>query len=390
MDFTAPSIDKNLPLLYFDNAATSLPKPDSVKVAMIEALDTFGNPGRGSHTPSLNAARCIFKARMEIASLFNAAPERTAFTSGATESLNIALQGLLSPHDHVITTALEHNSVLRPLYRLEEQGMGLSIISADTAGNLRYEELEHNLHSNTKAVVCTHASNVTGTTIDLDRISKFCKKNGLLLLVDASQTAGSIPIDMEAMGIDVLCFTGHKSLLGPQGTGGLCIRKGLSIPPLLVGGSGSQSYSKSQPIELPDVLEAGTMNAHGIAGLLAGVEYIKEQGVPAIHEKEMALTGRFLEGVEGLPGITVYGSAKQRGVPIVSLNIDSLDSGEISERLFSEFAICTRPGAHCAPLMHIALGTKEQGTVRFSFSSFNEFEGIDQGISALYNCTKKL
>ncbi|CQR71198.1 putative cysteine desulfurase [Sporomusa ovata DSM 2662] len=370
-------------MIYFDNAATSLPKPPTVGNAVLAAINTFGGAGRGGHPASLAAARCIFQARKAVAELLGASIDQTAFTANATESLNIAISGLLTREDHVITTALEHNSVLRPLYKLRSQGMGLSIISIDQKGNLDYDGFRRSLRPNSKAVVCTHASNLTGTLTNLDFIANFCKENGLLLIVDASQTAGVYPINVDKLGIDVLCFTGHKGLLGPQGTGGLCIRKGLAVMPLKVGGSGLHSYSETHPAAMPEALEAGTANAHGIAGLLAGVEYIFGMGMDTIRNRELELTKLFRQGISAISGIRVYGDPDMPHAPIVTLNIGSMDSGAVGDRLENLYNICVRTGAHCAPLAHLALGTQEQGAVRFSFSSFNTEEEILTGIRAV-------
>lgn len=376
-------------MIYFDNAATSIPKPSAVGQAILEALNKFGGAGRGGHPAALEASRCIYKARVAIGKLFGCAPERTIFTSNATESLNIAIEGLLTTKDHVITTAMEHNSVLRPLYRQQAKGMGLSIVDIDSKGNIDYKDFDRALKATTRAVVCTHASNLIGTLINLEYISSFCRENNLLLIVDAAQTAGVFPIDIEKMGIDVLCFTGHKGLLGPQGTGGMCIRSGLSIAPMKVGGSGTHSYSKAQPAEMPEALEAGTLNAHGIAGLLAGVEYIKKTGLDTIQKKELTLTKQFREGVAAVKGVHIYGDTNRQHAPIVTLNVDSMASSEVGDILANEFNICVRTGAHCAPLAHIALGTCEQGAVRFSFSSFNTNKEIETGIRAITEISKQ-
>lgn len=370
-------------MIYFDNAATSLPKPPAVGLAVLEAINTFGGAGRGGHPASLAATRCIFRARKAVAELLGSTADQTVFTSNATESLNIAILGLLTPEDHVITTALEHNSVLRPLYKLRSQGMGLSIIGIDQKGNLDYAGFYRSLRPNSKAVVCTHASNLTGTITNLDFIADFCQKNGLLLIVDASQTAGVFPLHADKLGIDVLCFTGHKGLLGPQGTGGFCVRKGLAVMPLKVGGSGHHSYSQTHPTGMPEALEAGTANSHGIAGLLAGVEYIITSDMAVIRSKELALTKLFRQGIAAIPGVQVYGDPAVPHAPIVTLNIGAMDSGEVGDRLANDYNICVRAGAHCAPLAHMALGTQEQGAVRFSFSSFNTEEQIYTGIQAI-------
>lgn len=370
-------------LIYFDNAAGSLPKPPAVGEAMLAALGAFGGAGRGGHPAALEAARCLYRARKAVAALLGSAPARTVFTANATESLNIAIQGMVAPGDHVITTAYEHNSVLRPLYRMCAAGAELSIVPANAQGQLDYGAFRRCLRPNTRAVVCTHASNLTGTLVDLDFVAAFCREHGLLLVVDASQTAGVFPLNADKTGIDVLCFTGHKGLLGPQGTGGLCIREGLALPPLKTGGSGMHSFSETHPAQLPEALEAGTPNAHGIAGLLAGVEYVVQAGVDAIREQELALANRFRKGAAAIPGVRIYGDAGLPHAPIVALNAGARASGAVADRLAGEYGICVRAGAHCAPLMHLALGTREQGAVRFSFSSFNTDEEIEAGIRAL-------
>lgn len=376
-------------MIYFDNAATSLPKPPIVVQAVAEALNTFGGAGRGGHPAALAASRCIFQARSSVAQLLGSAPERTVFTANATESLNIAIGGLLTPQDHVITTVLEHNSVLRPLYRLRAMGMGLSFVGIDPGGNLNYEELPQALQTNTKAVVCTHASNLVGNITDLSIVSGFCREHGLLLIVDASQSAGSYPVDADKTGIDMLCFTGHKGLLGPQGTGALCVRSGLSIPPFKVGGSGLQSFSETHTAQMPEALEAGTLNAHGIAGLQKGVEYILQTGVEKIHSREMDLARKFREGIGDIPGLRFYGDPTRPHTAIVTWNLGDRDSALIGECLASQYDICVRTGAHCAPLAHLALGTKEQGAVRFSFSYFNTEDEIDKGIQAVQAMAKE-
>ncbi|EGO65529.1 aminotransferase class V-fold PLP-dependent enzyme [Acetonema longum] len=370
-------------MIYFDNAATSLPKPPTVGSAVLAAINTFGGAGRGGHSASLAATRCIFQARKAVAGLLGSEAGRTAFAANATESLNIAISGLLTRADHAITTVLEHNSVLRPLYKLRSQGMGLSIIGIDPKGNLNYDEFHRALRPNSKAVICTHASNLTGALTNLPFIADFCQANGLLLIVDASQTAGVFPIEADKLGIDVVCFTGHKGLLGPQGTGGLCIRKGLAVMPLKVGGSGIHSYSETHPEGMPEALEAGTANAHGIAGLLAGVEYILASDIDTLRNRELALAKLFRQGISTISGVRIYGNPDMPHAPIVTLNIGSLDSGAAGDRLATRYDICVRTGAHCAPLAHLALGTQEQGAVRFSFSSFNTEEEIQTGIRAV-------
>ena len=372
-------------MIYLDNAATTLHKPSCVIDAVAAAMQSLGNSGRGVHSGSLAAGRTIFAAREALSAFFGLdAPERVIFTANSTEALNIAIFGLLNAADHVISTDLEHNSVLRPLYRLQAAGMGLDFVPADRLGNIDYADFSRLLRPNTRAIVCTHASNLTGTVLDLARIGRFAHENGLLFIVDASQTAGALPINMAAQSIDVLCFTGHKSLMGPQGTGGLCIAPGVEIRPLLTGGTGVQSHLTHQPEEYPTRLEAGTLNGHGIAGLLAAVEYLNETGLDRIHAHEDALARRFYNGVRDISGVTVYGDFTQSlRAPIVTLNFDALDCGMAADILSEEYGIATRSGAHCAPRMHRALGTEHIGALRFSFGWFNTQEETDTAISAV-------
>lgn len=373
-------------MIYLDNAATTLHKPPQVIEAVVEAMQTLGNAARGAHENSLQASRMIYDTRCALARLFGFShPERVIFTANATESLNLALNGLFQPGDHVITTDLEHNSVLRPLYRLENRGIiTLDFVPADRMGNPDYSAFENLIRPNTRAIVTTHASNLTGNLVDLPRVSAIAKSHGLLLVVDASQTAGSIPISMEELGIDLLCFTGHKGLMGPQGTGGLCVSPGITLRPWKVGGSGVHSYSRSQPEDYPTCLEAGTLNGHGIAGLSAAVDFLLETGVEAIARRERELTFRFYRGVKDIPGVTVYGDFSQpQRAAIVALNLGGEDSGQVADALMEDYGIAVRSGAHCAPRMHQALGTQNQGAVRFSFSWFTTETEIDAAVAAL-------
>ena len=372
-------------MIYLDNAATTLKKPQCVIDAVVGAMNSMGNAGRGAHSNSLSASRVVYDTRCKIASLFGCRwPDHVVFTCNSTEALNIAISGIFQPGDHVITTDLEHNSVLRPLYRLEKENIiSLSFVPADKQGRPDYAAFETLIRDNTKAIVCTHASNLTGNMIDLNRVGQIAHDRGLLLIVDVSQTAGAVPIDMEAMHIDVLCFTGHKGLMAPQGTGGLCIREGVEIRPFKVGGSGIHSYDREQPSPYPTRLEAGTLNSHGIAGLSAALDYLQEVGTEAIREKEQALMTRFYEGVRRIEGVTVYGDFESERTAVVTLNIADEDSAIISDALYEDYGISTRPGAHCAPRMHEALGTVEQGAVRFSFSWFNTEEEVDEAIRAV-------
>ena len=363
-------------MIYLDNAATTRTKPPAVAQAVLEALSSYGNCGRGGHQGALSAARAIYETREKIAALLGCPrADHVCFTQNSTQALNIAVCGLLGPGDHVISTDLEHNSVLRPLYRLRDAGAAVDFVPADSRGRLDCGGFERLLRPETKAIVCTHASNLTGDAVDIARVGRFAREHGLLFILDASQTAGVLPIDLAAMGIDVVCFTGHKSLMGPQGTGGLCLREGLEIRPFTVGGTGVQSYSEAQPGEYPTRLEAGTLNGHGLAGLSAALDFLSETGIAHIHAHEDALARRFYKAVRDPPGVTVYGdfSAPVRA-PVVTLNIGDFDSAEISDELAERFGIATRPGAHCAPRLHRALGTEEQGAVRFSWSYFNTEE----------------
>lgn len=372
-------------MIYLDNAATTRPKPPGVAEAVTAAMMSWGNCGRGAHDDALSAARTVFAVRQKLADLFGCSrADWVAFTPNSTMALNIAISGLLGPGDHVISTDLEHNSVLRPLYRLGEQGMAVDFVAADHRGQIDYKDFERLLRPNTRAVVCTHASNLTGDLVDIGRVGEFAHRHGLLFILDASQTAGVFPIHMERQHIDVVCFTGHKSLLGPQGTGGLCLGEGVDIRPFAVGGTGVQSFSKSQPAEYPTRLEAGTLNSHGLAGLGAGLDYIEKTGMDAIRAHETAMARRFYEAVWDLPGVTVYGNfAAPERAPIVALNIGELDSAEVSDELAERFGIATRPGAHCAPRLHRALGTEEQGAVRFSWSCFNTQAETDRAAEAV-------
>lgn len=377
-------------MIYFDNAATTMKKPPQVSEAVLNALGNMGNSGRGAHGATLGASRIIYDTRVLLGELFGiSAPERIAFTSNATEALNTAISGMFKKGDHVITTECEHNSVLRPLYRKEKEGVELTILPTlknekRKQGILDYASLENAVKPNTKAIVITHVSNLTGNITDLESVSSFAKKHGLLLVADASQSAGVLPLNVEKLGIDVLCFTGHKGLLGPQGTGGIYVREGVEIQPLKVGGSGVHSYDKNHPSQMPAALEAGTLNAHGIAGLHGALEYLKETGIETIRQKEIELLKYFLEGVREIEGITLYGNPElEHRVATVALNIRNYDSGEVADWLWEEYEIAVRSGAHCAPLMHNALGTKEQGAVRFSFSHYNTKEETDIAIRAL-------
>jgi cysteine desulfurase family protein len=381
-------------MIYFDNAATTMRKPPEMEKVLTAAIQHMGNSGRGAHGATLDASRMIFDTRLLLAQIFGMEePGRIAFTANATQSLNIAIHGLFKQGDHVVSTVCEHNSVLRPLYRKMEEGVEITLVptTGTAEGTLDYDALEAAVKKNTRAIVITHASNLTGNITDLQRVSAVAKRHGILLVVDASQTAGVVPIDVQAMGIDVLCFTGHKGLLGPQGTGGIYLRPGIEMKPLLVGGSGVHSFDKNHPSQMPTALEAGTLNGHGIAGLSGALEYLKKTGIENIREREMRLTAQFLKGIKEIPGMVLYGNPDLNArVATVALNLGNLDSGEVSDWLWEAYEIAVRPGAHCAPLMHEALGTREQGAVRFSFSHYNTEEEVDTAITALWELAGEL
>lgn len=374
-------------MIYLDNAATTMHKPQTVIDAVTQAMCSLGNAGRGATSGALDAARTIHGCRAKLARLLGCPrADHVCFTPNSTAALNAAINGVVRPGDRVVTTVLEHNSVLRPLNRLAaERGVTVEHAGCDANGVLDYDELERLMTPGTRAVVVTHASNVTGNAVDVARVAAMAHAAGALVIVDASQSAGAAKIDMQGMGLDIVCFTGHKGLMGPQGTGGLAVAEGVDVAPWAMGGTGVHSFDALQPLEWPTRLEAGTLNGHGIAGLSAGLDFIEAQGgveAIAVHERE--LTDRFLTGVREIPGITLYGAFDQPiRSAIVSLNVGDVDSAEISDALMQGWGIATRPGAHCAPLMHRALGTERQGVVRFSFGFFNTVEEVDTAIEAL-------
>lgn len=371
-------------MIYFDNAATTLVKPDTVIDAVTDAMRHLGNSGRAAHGAALDASRTIYTARKRLAELFNAkSPSQIAFTANATMSLNTAIKGTAGPGDHIITTVMEHNSVLRPVYQLQDAGTEVTFAGCDEKGVLNCEEIYSSVRKDTRCIVTTHGSNLTGNVNDIKEIGKFARENGIIYIVDASQTAGIWDIDVQDMNIDILCFTGHKGLYGPQGTGGIYVREGIDVKPLLTGGSGTESYSRYHPCRMPQALEAGTLNGHGIAGLGAGVLYVLEN-MEYIRKRALKLAGKFQKAVSEIPGVRTYGDfTAEKRCPIVSLSVGDYDSSEISDELSYTYGIQTRPGAHCAPLMHKALGTQDKGLVRFSFSSFNTEDEIETAVKAL-------
>lgn len=380
-------------MIYLDNAATTFPKPESVYKAVDDCLRNYcANPGRGGHKLSLQSGRVLLEARVHLAELFNAdSPDNVILTHNATEALNLALKGFLKAGSHVITTSMEHNSVMRPLKILEKHGVETTIVKCNEYGEINADSIEKEIKKETILIAATHASNVVGTIIPIEDIGALAKRYGLTFLVDASQTAGACEIDMEKMNIDMLAFTGHKSLMGPQGTGGLCIKRGLDLTPLQEGGTGSKSESFYQPDIMPDRYESGTHNTPGIAGLLAGVSFIKSKGIDIIKSHEQELVRHFLDGLREIKGTIVYGTKEiDKKVPVVSINIGDIGSSEISYVLDETFDIATRSGLHCAPMAHKTIGTLEQGTVRFSFGYFNTIDQVDATLDAIAHIIREL
>jgi len=377
-------------VVYLDNAATSFPKPEATLEAMMRyQREIGGSPGRSGHRLSIEAGRIVHETREVLARLFNVDdPLRIVFTKNATEALNIALIGLLRPGDHVITTGMEHNSVMRPLRFLESRGIDLSVVPGSDRGELDPDDIRAAFRPNTRAVVLTHASNVTGTIMPVQEIGLLTRERGdIVLCVDAAQTAGALPIDVAAMSVDLLAFTGHKSLYGPQGTGGLYIRKGLDqkIAPLMRGGTGSRSEFEEQPDFMPDKYECGTPNTIGLAGLAAGAAFILEQGVEVVREKEEALALRFLNHLHDLRGdVTVYGPPMaQKRIPLISFNLRNITPSDAALYFDEQWGVMCRPGLHCAPAAHRTIGTFPHGTIRFSFGFFNTEAHADLAAEAL-------
>ncbi len=377
-------------MIYLDNAATTFPKPDVVYDAVMDCMKNYcANPGRAGHRLSLRAGREIYDTRENLAKLFNIDnPMNIIFTSNATESLNLAIKGLLKTGDHVITTSMEHNSVIRPIMALEKIGVENTIVDCNEEGFLDINDLEKAIKPNTKLIVTTHASNVFGTLIDIKEVGLVAKKNNITYFVDASQTAGVYDIDVKNMNIDILATAGHKSLLGPQGVGILYIKEGIDLDTLKEGGTGSQSEYLFQPQMLPDKYESGTHNTPAIAGLNAGVKYILDN-MDNIRRKEEELCEYMLSRLDEIKDIKIYGTKDiKKRVPVISINIADVDSGEITFILDSKYDIATRSGLHCSPLAHKTVGTIKQGTVRFSIGYFNTKDDIDRVIDALKKIEK--
>lgn len=375
-------------MIYLDNAASSWPKPEETWRAMEHFMHHIGaNPGRSGHRLSVEAGRILMDAREALADLFRIKdPLRISFTKNATEALNVAIHGILKSGDHCITTGMEHNSVMRPLRALQKIGVEVTLVPCSPDGELDPIDIKKAIKSNTKLIVTTHASNVTGTIIPIAEVGKIARSHDIPYCVDASQSAGSVPIDVEEMSIDLLAFTGHKALYGPQGTGGLYIRAGLEkdIAPLMQGGTGSRSESQEQPPFMPDKYESGTPNTVGIAGLAAGVRFCLAQGIEAIRSKEMALMRTLIDGLRTIPGIRLYGvAAPQKQIAICSFTVVNLSPAQITMALDEEFGIMSRGGLHCAPQAHKTIGTFPVGTTRLSAGYFNTAQDIEAAIAAI-------
>ncbi len=373
-------------MIYFDSAATSWPKPPGVWQAMEHFIKEVGaSPGRAGHRRTVEANKIVVETRQLLADLFNVADhERIIFTFNATDSLNLAIKGLLRPGDHVITSSMEHNSVTRPLYTLSGYGIQVTKVQCDQQGNINLGEVEKTILPNTKAIIMTHASNVTGTIMPVEEVGQLAAKYNLHFVLDAAQTAGLLDIDVNRFNVSILTFPGHKSLLGPQGTGGLYLRKGVQLMTLREGGTGSGSETPTQPDRMPERYESGTLNAVGIAGLGAGIKFIGNVGIKRIREHEMDLTKRFLAGAAQIKGLHIYGiNSLENRVPVVSFRIEGYQAGDIGDQLDKKYDIAIRAGLHCAPDAHRTLGTFEEKLVRFSFCYFNTPGEVDYALGAL-------
>jgi cysteine desulfurase family protein len=379
-------------MIYLDNGATTFPKPKVVTDKIMECyLGYAGNPGRSGHKLAMKMDLEIYETREKICKLINGTEVlNVIFTFNATDSLNLAIKGVLEEGDHVITTSMEHNSVLRPINQLRKEGkIELSIVYADDKGYIDPQKIFEALTPNTKMIVTTHMSNVFGTIVDIKAIGDFCKENNILYLVDASQSIGVLDIDVQEMNIDLLAFPGHKALFGPMGTGALYIKEGIIVKPLKEGGTGSYSHSIDQPDLYPDSLESGTPNGVGIIALGKGIDFINEVGLENIRNHEISLKNHFIELLKDNEDVILYGTLDDRQGAVVSLNVKDMDSSEISYILSDEFDIYTRPGFHCAPLAHKTMGTEELGAIRFSFGYYNTLEEVEKTVEALLNIIER-
>jgi len=376
-------------MIYFDNAATSWPKPPGVAQAMVHYLDQVGaNPGRSGHRLSIEAGRIVYRTREAVASLFDAPdPLRVVFTANVTEALNLALLGLLRPGDHVVTSSMEHNSMMRPLRALEQRGVALTVVPCTRQGMLDPADVEAAIRPDTRMIALNHASNVVGTLLPVAQVGRVARDHNVWLLVDAAQTAGAYPVDVQADRIDLLAFTGHKSLYGPMGTGGLVIGERVDVAelePLKRGGTGSHSEHEAQPTFLPDLCESGTPNAVGLAGLGAGLQWLQERGIDSVRTHEAALTQQLIDGLRAIPGVTVYGplDAGQQ-VAAVSFTIEGLETSQIGLILEEEHGIMCRVGLHCAPAAHKTIGAFPHGTVRLGLGATNTAKEVDEALAAV-------
>ena len=376
-------------MIYLDNAATSWPKPPEVLKAMVDVLECAGgNPGRSGHRLSIEAARVVYDAREDVARFFNIDdPTRIIFTSNATHAINVVLKGLLKPGDRVVTSSMEHNAVMRPLRNLEKRGLALDVVPCASDGSLDLNDITKAVVSTTRLVVINHASNVAGTILPVAEVASIARSAGALLLVDAAQTAGVLPVDIKAFGIDFLAFTGHKGLQGPPGIGGLVMADRVDasqIGSLMQGGTGSQSELEEQPEYLPDKFESGTPNIVGIAGLRAGIDWIMDRGIEAIRTHEKKLTSFLIDGLSKIPGIKVYGTNDaERTVAIVSFTATGRHVSEISLKLDEDYDILARVGLHCAPSAHKTIGTFPEGTVRLAPGVFTTADDVKEAVSAI-------
>lgn len=378
-------------MIYLDNAATSFPKPVEVYSEVLRCMENYAaNPGRSSHDMAVEASSKIMDTRQELSEFFNIPSLlNIIFTCNATEALNTGIKGILKQGDHVISTVIEHNSVLRPLKYLSEKGITFTLLGVDENGYLNINNLKKKIRRNTKAIIINHTSNVLGTIQDIRAIGEIARDLGIIFMVDASQSAGVIPIDVQRDNIDLLAFPGHKGLYGPQGTGGLFIREGLELDAFKQGGTGSESFSMKQPNFLPDRFESGTLNTPGIAGLCAGIKFIRKIGIENIRKHEIMLVEYLVKELSKLSYVKIYGGPdyKNRGA-VVSLNIDNIDVSEVGE-LLNKKGIAVRTGFHCAPLIHYIIGTNRTGTVRISPGYFNSLDDIEKLIKALKDIHEK-
>lgn len=376
-------------MIYFDNAATSYPKPEEVLAAIIDFTNNIGgSPGRSGHRLSIESGRILYQCRENLAELFNVAdPLRIIFTLNATEAINLVLKGLLHRGDHVITSSMEHNAIMRPLNELRQKDVRFTKIACNADGSLDPALIESAIQPNTRLIALNHASNVCGTVLPVKEVGQIVRNHDLLFLVDTAQTAGVIPIDMEEASIDLLAFTGHKSLYGPMGTGGLIIGQRIDpeeLQPVRQGGTGSRSEQVVQPTFLPDRYESGTPNAVGLAGLLAALTWLKSEGIETIRAHEKALTAVLLEGLGEIAGVELYGTQDaSKQIATVAFNIRGLEPSTIGLRLDEEFNILSRVGLHCAPTAHQTLGTFPQGSVRFGLGAFNQPEDVCAALNAV-------